>query len=93
MHLLAPRQLVPVSNMPGYPWLEHAKLDAADVQARMRTLRKLGDPYTDADIADAPAAVAGKTELDALVAYLQGLGIQNEPVATVPVPAGHGGNP
>jgi cytochrome c oxidase cbb3-type subunit 2 len=59
----------------------------------MRTLRKLGDPYTDADITAAPAALAGKTEMDALVAYLQGLGIRNEPAATVPVPVGHGDKP
>jgi len=93
MHLLNPRQLVPESNMPNYPWLEHAPLDAADIQARMRTLRKLGDPYSDADIAAAPAALAGKTEMDALVAYLQGLGIRNEPAAIVPVPVGHGDKP
>jgi cytochrome c oxidase cbb3-type subunit 2 len=79
LHLMNPRQLVPQSNMPGYPWLARTKLDAADVQARMRTLRRLGDPYTDADIAGAPAAVDGKTEMDALIAYLQGLGIKNEP--------------
>jgi cytochrome c oxidase cbb3-type subunit 2 len=92
MHLLDPRQVVPQSNMPGYPWLAAKKLDAADVQARMRTLRKLGDPYSDADIADAPAAVEGKTEMDALVAYLQGLGIKNEPDAAS-VPASTGGAP
>ncbi|HEY8587414.1 MAG TPA: cytochrome-c oxidase, cbb3-type subunit II [Rhodanobacter sp.] len=78
-HLMDPRRVVPESNMPAYPWLAGAKLDAADIQARMRTLRRLGDPYSDADIAGAPAAVEGKTELDALVAYLQGLGIRNEP--------------
>jgi cytochrome c oxidase cbb3-type subunit 2 len=59
----------------------------------MRTLRRLGDPYTDADIAGAPEALEGKTELDALVAYLQGLGIRNEPAATVPAPTGHGDQP
>jgi len=79
MHLRDPRQVVPESNMPRYPWLDHNKIDGADIQARMRTLRKLGDPYTDADIDGAPAAVQGKTEMDALVAYLQGLGIRNEP--------------
>jgi cytochrome c oxidase cbb3-type subunit 2 len=93
MHLEDPRQLVPQSNMPGYPWLDNNKLDVADVQARMRTLRKLGDPYTDADIASAKTALAGKTEMDALIAYLQGLGILNEPAGEVPVPAGHGGMP
>jgi cytochrome c oxidase cbb3-type subunit II len=92
MHLLDPRQVVPESNMPGYPWLAGKKLDAADVQARMRTLRRLGDPYSDADIAGAPAAVEGKTEMDALVAYLQGLGIKNEPDPAA-VPASTGGAP
>ena len=92
MHLLDPRQVVPQSNMPGYPWLAAKKLDAADVQARMRTLRRLGDPYSDADIAGAPATVEGKTEMDALIAYLQGLGIKNEPDAAS-VPASTGGAP
>ena len=59
----------------------------------MRTLRTLGDPYTDADIAGAPAALKDKTEMDALIAYLQGLGIRNEPAADVPAPVGHGGAP
>ncbi|OOG55890.1 cytochrome-c oxidase, cbb3-type subunit II [Rhodanobacter sp. B05] len=100
LHLMAPRQLVPQSNMPGYPWLAQNKLDGADVQARMRTLRRLGDPYTDAQIAAAPAAVAGKTEMDALIAYLQGLGIDNEPrppvggaAAAGAAPASDGGTP
>jgi cytochrome c oxidase cbb3-type subunit 2 len=93
MHLEDPRQVVPESNMPAYPWLAHNPLDAADIQARMRTLRRLGDPYTDADIAGAPEALAGKTEMDALIAYLQGLGIRNEPPGQVPVPVGHGGAP
>jgi cytochrome c oxidase cbb3-type subunit 2 len=93
LHLENPQQLVPESNMPSYPWLEHTKLDAKDVQARMRTLRMLGDPYTDKDIAQAPEAVKDKTEMDALIAYLQGLGILNEPPATVPAPVGHGVTP
>jgi cytochrome c oxidase cbb3-type subunit 2 len=75
LHLVAPRQLVPESNMPNYPWLAQRKLDYADVMARMRVLRRLGDPYTDADIAAAYEATKDKTELDALVAYLQGLGV------------------
>jgi cytochrome c oxidase cbb3-type subunit 2 len=75
LHLIAPRQLVPESNMPGYPWLDRRKLDYADVMARMRVLRLLGDPYTDEDIAAAYETVRNKTELDALVAYLQGLGV------------------
>ena len=79
VHLMNPRQVQPQSNMPGYPWLAKASIDGTDLQARMRVLRKLGDPYTDADIAAAPEAVKGKTEMDALIAYLQGLGIDNEP--------------
>jgi cytochrome c oxidase cbb3-type subunit 2 len=75
LHLLAPRQPVPESSMPNYPWLEQRKLDYADIMARMRVLRRLGDPYTDADIAAAYEATKDKTELDALVAYLQGLGV------------------
>jgi cytochrome c oxidase cbb3-type subunit 2 len=65
--------------MPSYHWLADEKLDPKDIQARMRVLKFLGDPYSDADIAAAPAAVAGKTKMDALIAYLQGLGIKNEP--------------
>ena len=76
-HLISPRSLVPESNMPNYPWLEDRQLSESDIQARMRTLRLLGDPYTDAQIAAAPLAVRNKTELDALVAYLQGLGVLN----------------
>ena len=76
LHLIAPRDLVPESNMPDYPWLERRKLDYEDIQARMRVLQGLGDPYTDQDIAGVYEAVKDKTELDALVAYLQGLGAQ-----------------
>ena len=74
VHMINPRDVVPESNMPGFPWLEKNTLDGATVQAHMRALKRLGDPYSDAEIAAAPEAVAGKTELDALVAYLQGLG-------------------
>ena len=75
LHLLDPRAFVKESNMPAYPWLAAAKVDGADVTARMRVLRTLGEPYSEADIAGAMKAVEGKTELDALVAYLQGLGV------------------
>jgi len=92
LHLMDPRQVVPQSNMPSYTWLANQKLDVADIQARMRTLRKLGDPYSDADIASAPAALADKTEMDALIAYLQGLGIRNEPAGST-TPATAGGAP
>ena len=74
VHLTNPRDVVPESNMPAFPWLEKNTLDGATVQEHMRALKRLGDPYTDAEIAGAPAAVAGRTELDAVVAYLQGLG-------------------
>lgn len=74
VHLLNPRDLVPESNMPAYPWLVERDVDPAVVELKLRRLRALGDPYTDDDIAGVAAAVAGKTELDALIAYLQGLG-------------------
>lgn len=74
VHLINPRDVVPESIMPGYPWLETSMLDGDDIQAKMRGLRKLGSPYTDEQIANAPAALEGKSELDAMVAYLQGLG-------------------
>ena len=73
-HLRNPRDVVPESVMPGYPWLEHRKVDGKLVARKMQVLRKIGDPYTDQDIAGAAEAVAGKTEMDALVAYLQGMG-------------------
>ncbi|MCB1914647.1 MAG: cytochrome-c oxidase, cbb3-type subunit II [Rhodocyclaceae bacterium] len=72
VHLINPRDVVPESNMPAFPWLERT-LDT-DVAARMEALRKVGVPYTDEQIAAANDAVAGKSELDAVVAYLQGLG-------------------
>jgi len=75
VHLINPRDVVPESNMPGYPWLEKNALNADTVVRRMRALRMIGDPYSDEAIAAAPAAVEGKTEMDALIAYLQGLGI------------------
>ena len=85
-HLLAPRQVVPRSNMPGYPWLAETKVDGEYLQAKMRTLRTLGDPYTDAQIAGAAEAVLDKTELDALIAYLQGLGVKAVPATAAVTP-------
>jgi cytochrome c oxidase cbb3-type subunit 2 len=73
-HLIDPRALVPESIMPGYPWLATRTIDAREVTQKIRALRSLGHPYSDADISGAGAAVAGKSELDALVAYLQRLG-------------------
>jgi len=75
IHLRNPRAVVPESNMPAYPWLQRTAVADVNVQARMRALRKLGVPYTDADIDAAPGALQGKTEEDALVAYLQELGV------------------
>ena len=74
VHLNNPRDVVPESNMPSFPWLEKTPLDGEQVTTHMRGLKTLGDPYTAADIEGAADAVANKTELDALVAYLQGLG-------------------
>jgi cytochrome c oxidase cbb3-type subunit II len=91
LHLVEPRKVVPESNMPGYPWLKNTAVDGHDIQARIRTLRLLGDPYTDEDVNGALAAVEDKTELDALVAYLQGLGVKNvtsTPAATSAANAG-----
>ncbi|MDO9405976.1 MAG: cytochrome-c oxidase, cbb3-type subunit II [Polaromonas sp.] len=75
LHLISPRDLVPESIMPAYPWLEKSPANADTIQAHMRALRVVGVPYTDEEIAAAPEQVRGKTELDALVAYLQGLGL------------------
>ena len=74
VHLISPRDLVPESNMSAYPWLERAPVASDEMPARMRALRRVGVPYTDAEIAGSTAAVHGMTELDALVAYLQSLG-------------------
>jgi cytochrome c oxidase cbb3-type subunit II len=75
IHLINPRDLVPESNMPAYPWLDKAKVNADEMPARMTALRRVGVPYSDEEIAAAPEAVKGKTELDALVAYLQSMGL------------------
>ena len=75
VHLNNPRDVVPESNMPGYPWLAGAALVPEDIQPRMRALRRVGVPYTDDAIAKAPDELKGKTEEDALIAYLQDLGL------------------
>ena len=74
IHLNNPRDLVPESNMPGYPWLERTAADATHIERKLTVLRSLGHPYTDGQIAGAKAELAGKTEQDALIAYLQALG-------------------
>jgi cytochrome c oxidase cbb3-type subunit 2 len=74
VHLINPRDVVPESIMPGYPWLEKTPADASAISKKMDVLRMLGAPYSDEEIAQAPAALEGKTEMDAVIAYLQGLG-------------------
>lgn len=74
VHLINPRDVVPESIMPGYPWLEENAADASNISKKMEVLRMLGAPYTDEEIASAPEALEGKTEMDAMIAYLQGLG-------------------
>jgi cytochrome c oxidase cbb3-type subunit 2 len=75
VHLGNPRDVVPESNMPAYPWLARTALATDDIAARMRALRRVGVPYSDAEIAGAPDQLRGKTEEDAVVAYLQDLGL------------------
>lgn len=75
LHLLDPRSVVPMSNMPAYPWLAERLVDPERVVLSMRTKMALGEPYTEEEIAAAPAAVEGKTEMEALIAYLQGIGV------------------
>lgn len=74
IHLNNPRDVVPESNMPAYSWLEKTTVDSENVATHMRALRKVGVPYTDEQIAGAAKDTQGKTEMDALVAYLQGMG-------------------
>ena len=73
-HLINPRDVVPESIMPAYPWLETTPADASNIQRKLRALRGLGHPYTDAEIEAAPKDLEGKTEMDAMIAYLQNLG-------------------
>ncbi len=77
-HLLDPSSVMPESNMPRYPWLADKPVDGVDIQARMKVLRLLGDPYSDEDIEGAPAKLEGVTEMQAIVAYLQGLGLNRD---------------
>jgi cytochrome c oxidase cbb3-type subunit 2 len=78
LHLMNPRDLVPESNMPAYAWLAKTPANAADIEAKMRALKTLGVPYTEEDMKKARAEVADKTEMDALIAYLQNLGTANK---------------
>jgi len=85
IHLRDPRAVVAESNMPAYPWLRQNSVQGVDVQARMRVLRRLGVPYTDEQIDKAPGQLAGKTEEDAVIAYLQGLGVAGRQAAAAAV--------
>jgi cytochrome c oxidase cbb3-type subunit 2 len=75
VHLINPRDVVPESIMPAYPWLEDTPLDTTTIATKMRVLRKLGHPYSDEQILAASAELEGKTEMDAVIAYLQNLGL------------------
>ena len=75
IHLLNPRDVVPESNMPAFPWLARNKVDAEATVAHMKALRNVGTPYSDEELAKAPEALENKSELDAVIAYLQGLGL------------------
>ena len=79
IHLMNPRDVVPESNMPAYPWLAKAPANAEDIEAKLKALRFLGVPYTDENISKAKAELQGKTEMDALIAYLQVLGTAVKP--------------
>ena len=74
VHLNHPQDVVPESNMPSYPWLDKTAADASDIEAKMKALRMVGVPYTEEDIAGAKKELESKTEMQALIAYLQGLG-------------------
>lgn len=94
VHLINPRVVVPESNMPGYPWLAERFIDTEDLKARMAALRTLGTPYTEEDFASVEEALRGKSEMDAVIAYLQGLGRnapKPEPVAIDGAAAGAAG--
>lgn len=82
VHLIAPRDVVPESNMPGFPWLSRNKLDGTLTVRKMHALRAIGVPYSDDDIAKAAAAIDGHTEMDAMIAYLQGLKFHGDVAAS-----------
>jgi cytochrome c oxidase cbb3-type subunit 2 len=84
VHLINPRDVVPESNMPGFPWLEERTLDPEGTQAKMRALKTIGVPYTQAQIDGAPAEVQNRSEMDALIAYMQGLKFRGAPADARP---------
>jgi cytochrome c oxidase cbb3-type subunit II len=88
LHMIDPRAVVPDSNMPAYPWLAERYVDGRSIERRMRALRRLGHPYTDEQIDNAASEVRGVTELEALIAYLQGLGTEWTGQRTPPMAGG-----
>jgi cytochrome c oxidase cbb3-type subunit 2 len=82
VHLIAPRDVVPESNMPGFPWLAKNQLDGASTTRKLQALRTIGVPYSDKDIAGAAAAVDGRTEMEAMIAYLQTLKFHGDVAAS-----------
>jgi cytochrome c oxidase cbb3-type subunit 2 len=84
VHLINPRDVVPESNMPGFPWLAERAIDGNATASKLRALRRIGVPYTDEEIAAAAQAVEGKTEMDALIAYMQGLKFRGKPAEELP---------
>lgn len=93
VHLMNPRDVVPESNMPGFPWLAERALDPASTQNKMRALQKIGAPYTTADIESAIETVRDRTEMDALIAYMQGLKFRGEPIAAAAAKSSSKGQP
>jgi cytochrome c oxidase cbb3-type subunit 2 len=93
MHLTNPRDVVPESNMPGYPWLDSQQLAPGEAAAEMKALQRVGVPYTDEDIAGANAATVGKRKMDALIAYLQTLKAPRPEQAQAESPGRTGGAP
>jgi cytochrome c oxidase cbb3-type subunit II len=93
VHLMNPRDVVPESNMPGFPWLAKRTLDPAATQTKMRALQKIGVPYTTADIESATDAVRERTEMDALIAYMQGLKFRGEAVTAAVTASSSKGQP
>jgi cytochrome c oxidase cbb3-type subunit 2 len=84
VHLINPRDVVPESNMPGFPWLAEREIDASKTPGKLRALQRLGVPYTDEEIAAAADVVRGKTEMEALIAYMQGLKFRGKPSSELP---------
>jgi cytochrome c oxidase cbb3-type subunit II len=93
VHLINPRDVVPESNMPGFPWLAERTLDPAATQTKMRALQKIGVPYTTADVESAIEAVRDRTEMDALIAYMQGLKFRGEAVTAAVTESSSKGQP